>query len=217
MRLATAALMSRAPIPTIPGTPYGGGYYVGRMIGGDGVKYAVILAPKNIGEWPNSLNYRTSAASTPAAGSAWDGASNTAALIALGATVSAIADFVLSVNNNGGINGYTDWFIPARYQLEMCYRNLKPFTSANSTDSPGLTSNSYADPSTPEYTATVPAQTTVAAFQGGGSEAFLNTGYWSSTEYPTAEAWYQDMNSGRMPHVNKTLGFRCRLIRLIKV
>jgi len=217
MRSGIASIMARAPIPTVPGTPYGGGYYVGRMIGGDGVKYAVILAPKSSGEWPYALNYRNSAVSTPAAGSAWDGVANTAALIALGAGVSAIADFVLQVNNNGGINGYTDWFIPARYQLEMCYRNLKPFTSANSTDSPGATNNTYADPNTPAYTASVPAQTTVTAFQGGGAEAFFNDNYWSSTEYPTANAWCQDMNSGRMPNNSKTLGFRCRLIRLIKI
>lgn len=217
MRLGIAALMSRAPIPTIPGTPYGGGYYVGRMIGGDGVKYAVILAPKSGGESAYLLNYRPTQVATPNAGSAWDGLGNTAALIALGPNVSAIADYTLAVNNNGGINGYTDWFVPARYQLEMCYRNLKPFTAANSTDSPGATNNTYADPNTPAYTATVPAQTTVAAFQGGGSEAFLNDNYWSSTEYSAANAWSQDLNSGRMPNNSKTLGFRCRLIRLIKI
>lgn len=217
MRLGKAALMSRGALPTVPGTPYGGGYYVGRLIGDDGVKYALIVAPKSTGEWPNKLSYKTTSTSSAAANSAWDGAANSAVLLAAGVDIHPLADFMMQVNSGGGINGYTDWFIPARYQLEMIYRNLKTSTAANGTDSPGLTSNRFADPNTPEYTATNPSQTSAVPFQTGGAEAFLNDGYWSSTEYPTTEGWYQDMNSGRMPHVSKTLGLRCRLVRTIKI
>ncbi|WP_346829444.1 hypothetical protein ABDX87_20035 [Pseudomonas abietaniphila] len=217
MRLGRAALMSRGSLPSIAGTPFGGGYYVGRLIGDDGVKYALIVAPKATGEWPNRLSYKLSSTSSAAAGSAWDGAANSAALVAAGVDVHPIADFMMQVNNGGGINGYTDWFIPARYQLEMVYRNLKTSTAANATNSLGITSNRFADPNTPEYTATNPAQTSAVQFQTGGSEAFVNDGYWSSTEYPTTEGWYQDMNAGYMSHLSKTSGLRCRLVRAIKI
>lgn len=218
MRLASALMLAGGVnVPTIPGTPFGGGFYVGRMAPGDGNKYALIVAPKDPGEWQYNLNYRNSNASTSGAGSPWDGAANTEALIALGATISAIADFALVIRNNGGINGYNDWFVPARYQQEMIYRNLKFSTSANRTDGPGITSNMYADPSTPAYTASNPAQTVADAFKLGGSEAFSNNNYWSSTEYPTTNAWCTDMDSGYFTNYNKTLGFRCRLVRMIKL
>lgn len=218
MKLSSALMMSAAlNVPTIPGTPFAGGYYVGRLAPGDGNKYALIVAPKDPGEWQYNLNYKIENTSVSGAGSPWDGAANTQALIALGATVSAIADFVLVIRNNGGINGYNDWFVPARYQLEMIYRNLKTSTTANRSDGPGITSNSYADPNTPAYTATNPPQTSAAAFKAGGAEAFQNNNYWSSTEYPSANAWCTDMDSGYFTNYNKTFGFACRLVRMIRI
>jgi hypothetical protein len=204
-------------VPTIPGTPFAGGFYVGRMAPGDGNKYALIVAPKAQGEFNGALSYRSSNLSTSGAGSAWDGASNSAALAALGAGVSPIADFMQQVNNGGGIGGYTDWFIGARYQNEMIYRNLKTGPDANNTGGPGTTSNAHADPNTPAYTASSPVQTDVAAFMPGGAEAYLNNNYWSSSEFPTTEAWVQDMYTGYFTHYSKTLGQRVRLVRMIKI
>lgn len=217
MRLATALMGGGVNVPTIPGTPFAGGYYVGRLAPGDGNKYALIVAPKAQGEFQYNLQYRSTNAGLTAASSPWDGAANSAALIALGANASAIADFMQQVNNGGGINGYADWFIPARYQLEMIYRNLKRSNTTNRTDGPGATSNIYADPNTPVYTASAPVQTDVTAFIAGGSEAYENNNYWSSTEFPSTDAWVTDMDSGYFTHYVKNSGYRCRLVRMIKL
>jgi len=80
------------------------------------------------------------------------------------------------------LGGHDDWYIPAKNELEIIYRNLKPDTTANNTSSGA---NANAVPSaTGNYTSSVPAQTSVSAFQSGGSEAFSvsPTIYWSATE-----------------------------------
>lgn len=217
MRLAWALMGDGANVPTIPGTPFGGGFYVGRMAPGDGNKYALIVAPKGQGEFSGSLSWKNANTASSAANNVWDGAANSAVLVAAGAGVHPIADYMLQVNNGGGISGYTDWFIPARYQQEMIYRNLKAAPDANRTDGLGITSNAYADPTTPAYTASNPAQTDVAAFMVGGAEAYLNNNYWSSTDFPSTEAWVQDMYTGYFTHYSKTLGQRVRLVRMIKI
>lgn len=90
------------------------------------------------------------------------------------------ADFCANLT----IGGYTDWYMPAVRELEICYYNLKPTTDSNNTQY-GI--NTYAVPQrTSSYTASVPGQTSAAAFQVGNSEAF-NSGfgadyYWNSTQ-----------------------------------
>jgi hypothetical protein len=93
---------------------------------------------------------------------------------------------------NLSIGGYSDWYLPARYELDIAYENLKPTTASNNT-SWGI--NPYSVPErTVNRTAGAPAQTSVAAFQSGGAEAFvaattgrprsslpLARGYWAST------------------------------------
>jgi hypothetical protein len=60
----------------------------------------------------------------------------------------------------------------------------------------GLNNNS--DPQGVAYTTTVPAQTSVAAFQSGGAEAISSAGnyYFSSTEERSTTAWVQYYGSG---------------------
>lgn len=211
MKLGTALIMSGAGIPTVPGTPFGGGFYVGRMIDPNGVKYALILAPKGSGESGNRTAFTSTNAAMTSLLSDWDGASNTAAMLA--DNRSPIATFTANMT----IGGFTDWFIPARYQLELCYRNLKRSTTANDLTGDGVTSNQYAYPNTPAYTASNPAQTSRALFQSGGSEAFEDDNYWTSSPYPSTEAWYQDMNAGGLRHGSKTVGHRVRAVRMIKI
>jgi hypothetical protein len=77
--------------------------------------------------------------------------------------------------------------LPARYELEIAYYNLKPTTGSNST-SDGI--NAYSVPARgSNYTAGTPAQTTVTAFQTGNSEAFVAGSHWSSTEDFSTNAW----------------------------
>ena len=85
------------------------------------------------------------------------------------------------------IGGYSDWYLPARYELDIAYQNLKPTTDSNATTS-GI--NAYAVPARASNRTTgTPAQTSVAAFQSGGAEAFLATGHWTSTENDATAAW----------------------------
>jgi hypothetical protein len=86
------------------------------------------------------------------------------------------------------VGGYSDWYLPAISEQEVCYFNLKPSTTVNSYGT--FQANQYAVPSRSgvPYTSEVPAQTSAANFQAGGSEAFettyggaVNPIYWSST------------------------------------
>ncbi len=108
------------------------------------------------------------------------------------------------------INGYSDWYIPARDELELAWRNLKPVTTDNyigarynslisykqsgaypdATAAQGANLNS--SPQSPAYTLTDPAQTSSAAFRAGGSEEFAwNNYFWTSSEASAAVAWHQ--------------------------
>jgi hypothetical protein len=92
------------------------------------------------------------------------------------------------------IGGYSDWYLPARYELDIAYENLKPTTASNNT-SWGI--NPYSVPErTVNRTAGAPAQTSIAAFQAGGAEAFVADGHWSSTEGSATSAWIPIFNDG---------------------
>ena len=137
------------------------------------------------------------------------------------------------------IGGKTDWYIPARDELELYWRNLKPVTTNNysSADRPtgaqhdykrdgsyGDTSSSHGNnnnssPTSSGFTTTVPAQTAAGAFRTGGAEALEFSGstfYWSSSEYNTLISWGQHFNSsypGNQAALAKTLLHRVRAVR----
>jgi hypothetical protein len=157
--------------PSAIGEFWEGGYYAGQISFG-GNTYYLLVSPKSSGE-NASINYKTSATSDSLGLSSYDGATNTAELDS--ATYPA-AQWCAALT----INGYSDWYLPALYELEICYYNLKPTTASNVTT---VGSNSYAVPSRgSNYTTGTPAQTSVAAFQSGGSQAFSTTlRTWTST------------------------------------
>jgi hypothetical protein len=173
-------------------------------------KFRVIVAPKSSGENSSKLYKVANTGTIAAAGTLTEGLKATLALVADGdSTVYPAAHFC----NDLSIGGYSDWYLPARDELELIYRNLKPVTDNNSTTgrstgatpdyknlgSLGDTSashgvNNNSDPQGVAYTSGSPAQTSVAAFQSGGAEAMAfgsTERYWASTEYSTANAWTQ--------------------------
>jgi hypothetical protein len=181
-----------------PGTPYLGGFYVGELLV-NGTKYSLIVAPKALGE-TTGLVYDTAPAGNKEAQSTWDGAGNTATLVAHGTTRCQAALFC----HNLSIGGFTDWVLPAQDQLEMLYRAFKPTATVNQVVT-GQGVNTSSNPNGAAYTLTSPPQTNVAIFQAGGSEAFQfgtasSPDYWSSTGSPTALSYAdtQAFYSGRV-------------------
>ena len=115
------------------------------------------------------------------------------------------------------IGGYSDWYMPAKNELEICYYNLKPTTTNNST---GSGTNTNAVPSRgSNYTTGTPAQTSATAFiTSTGAEAFTVAYYWSSTQNGAAYAWSQTFNNGdQNGFTYKLTSFRTRAVRRVAV
>ncbi len=118
--------------PPAIGSALGGGFFAGQIsTAGNGIAdYNLIVAPVASGE--STLKYKNANTAVPGADSVIDGPQNTADMVADGnATVYPAAHFC----NNASIGGFTDWYMPAKNELEICYYNLKPTTAANNTSS----------------------------------------------------------------------------------
>jgi hypothetical protein len=125
------------PIPAVIGEPFGGGYFAGYISHtADGnPTHALIVAPRATGATgtgytlTTNLQWKTTATTTAGTTSTFDGAANTAAMVTAGIADHPAANFC----KNLSIGGFTDWYLPARYELDIAYFNLKPSTDANST------------------------------------------------------------------------------------
>lgn len=178
--------------PIEVGTPYGGGYFLGRIDVDDGNRYALIVAPKALGGESAGLQWKTER-STSSAHSINNGWTNTEGL---NNASHPAAKFCRDLS----INGYTDWYLPAKDELEMCYRYLNPHWGGTNSSS-GLNNSSV--PKGDSYTNDNPKQTDVNIFKMGNVEAFTSSGniytyfYWSSTAYTGyASAYGQGFNNG---------------------
>lgn len=210
---ATSAQVTIAAIPAQAGVAFGGGYYVGRIKPGDDNTYALIVAPKASGQSATKLAVKTPTTPTPGTASTWDGAANTAAMIAANTAGHPAANFCKGLT----IGGYTDWVLPAKDQLELLYRMLKPDATANA---PQFGANPSSDPVGANYTAGSPAQTAIAAFKAYGSEAFAVDGsYWTSTEYSSNSNsnWNQLFSYGGQSNYGKSNSNWVRAVRMIKI
>ena len=181
-----------APSPYTIGQPLGGGFYAGRIsTTGDGVPtHYLIVSPKASGE--ALLQWKTTNTTTAGTGSLIDGPANSAAMNN--------ADHPAAQFCEGlSIGGYTDWYMPARNELEVIYYHLKNVSQSNwlSSGNLGINANAvFPERLNTQYTASVPAQTSATAFIVGGTEAFVDNGYWSSSENEATYAWTQYFTSG---------------------
>jgi len=211
---ASAASNSITTLPAI-GQAYGGGFFAGQIsTAGNGIAdYNLVIGPVASAE-SSSKQYKNANTATPGANSLIDGPQNTADIVADGnSSVYPAAHFC----NDLVIGGFSDWYMPAKNELEVCYYNLKPNTTLNTTAS-GTNTNAVPSRGS-NYTTGTPVQTSVAAFQTGGAEAFTADYYWSSSESVdlTLAAWEQLFNSGTQAINGKTDPRRVRAVRRISV
>lgn len=209
-----AVATKSAFLPTTPGEAFGGGYYAGKMRFSDG-DYILIVAPKAA---EASLAQKTASSATSGTSSYHDGLANSNAM---NSSTHPAAQHCR--NYTGG--GYSDWYLPARDELEVMYRNLKPSAAANITgvrsESGNQGKNANSVPVGAAYTAGNPAQTQGAAFRSGAAEAFNDAGsdYWTSTEYAPNpnQAWRQRFSDGRQDRNFKSDQYLVRPVRRLKI
>ena len=205
------------PPPGAIGSAYEGGFYAGQIsTAANGIAtHYLVIGPKATAQSGTTLQWKNAQTATPGADSVIDGLQNTADMVADGnATVYPAAHFC----NNLVTGGQTDWYLPSKNELEVCYFNLKPTTDSNNTSS-GINANAIPARAS-NYTSGNPAQTSVVNFQVGNSEAFNASGdiYWSSTEKSVGEAWGQYTLTGNQNYsTNKTGVAPVRAIRRVAV
>ena len=196
-------------ISVIIGTAMDGGFYAGRIMV-DGQAFALIVAPKAEGE-SEEQEWIADYKDVPGAKSYFDGLSNTNAMAEAG---SELAQWALTLN----IGGHSDWYLPSQDELEIIYRNLKPTTEENSCYARSGINLSAIEPTRP-YTPEFPVQTQAELFQEGGSEAFEQEYYWSSTQHASHgdSAWGQNFLYGLQHYWGKDNGTRARAVRRLPI
>ena len=199
------------PLPAI-GDAYEGGFFAGQ-IGVSGVAtHNLVVGPVASAQAGTTLKYKNVNTATAGADSDIDGPQNTADIVADGnSTVYPAGHFC----NDLVIGGFSDWYMPAKNELEICYYNLKPTTDANNTGS-GINANAVPARAS-GYTAGDPAQTSATNFKNTGAEDFTTANYWCSTENSATNAWVQDFNLGDQSSAGKTYAGRVRAVRRVAV
>jgi hypothetical protein len=204
--------------PANIGQPVEGGFFAGLISHtADGnPTHALIVAPAATGATGTGYTlitnpqWKTANTTTADTTSVFDGAANTAAMVTAGIADHPAAQFCVNLS----IGGATDWYLPARWELDIAYFHLKPTTAVNSTN---WGDNPYSVPRRDsKYTTDVPPQTSITAFQSGQAEPFRTTNHWSSTENDASNAWvFNPGNGNQASNGTKTTGFRVRAFRRI--
>ena len=183
---SSAASSSVSPVapPTVIGQAFGGGYYAGQIGVSSVATHYLIVGPVSSAQASN-ISWKTSNTITAGTESVIDGPANSTAM---NNASHPAAQFCKAVT----AGGFSDWYMPAQNELEVCYYNLKPTTQNNYVGTLGgnvVGVNPNAVPARASgYTTGTPSQTSAAAFQSSGAEAFTsgpNTNdatYWSSTQ-----------------------------------
>jgi hypothetical protein len=198
-------------VPSVIGQAFGGGFWAGQIGVGGVATHNLVVGPLSSAQ-NASVQWKNANTTTTGADSVIDGPQNTADMVADGnSTVYPAAHFC----NDLVVGGFSDWYMPAKNELEVCYFNLKPTTDSNNTSS-GTNTNAVPSRGS-NYTSGTPAQTSAAAFQSGGSEAFADDAYWSSTENSATGAWRQGFGNGYQYANTKDTSFRVRAVRRVPV
>jgi hypothetical protein len=199
-----------APVPSGIGAAYGGGYYAGSIstVGNSVADFYLVVGP--VASAQNaSTQWKTTNTSTIGTSDVINGPTNSTNM---NNASHPAAQFCEGLT----IGGFTDWYMPAVNELEVCYYNLKPTTTSNNTGS-GINANAVPARAS-NYTAGTPAQTSASDFQSTGAEDFATNFYWASTELSATKGWIQAFNSGYQSlYGTKTGYYSVRSIRRVAV
>jgi hypothetical protein len=174
--------------PLVIGQAFGGGFFAGQIsTAANGIAdYNLVVGP--VASAQSFLQWKTTITTTPGTSSVIDGPANSTAM---NNASHPAAQFCEGLT----VGGQTDWYMPAKNELEVCYYNLKPTTASNNTSS-GANTNAVPSRGS-NYTAGTPAQTSATDFQTpSGAEKFTSSNYWSSTQYNATYAWIQNFFDG---------------------
>lgn len=209
-------------VPTVMGAAYQGGFFAGKIVVG-GSTYALVVAPKASGE-NTSGSWKLTNTDTPGTLSLNNGLSNSDAM---NNDSHPAAQFCRGL----AIGGHSDWYLPSRDELEICYRNFKPLATVNTvyavrtsflgagngSDSQGNGDNDNSEPPGSAYTTSVPAQTAAPAFSASYTEAFAANYYWASTEFNGMYAWSQTFLNGSQYLNFKANSIYARAVRKVLI
>lgn len=209
---ASNSITTSEAAPTVIGQAYGGGYYAGQIGVSSVATHYIVVGPLASAE-NASLQWKTTNTSTSGTSSNIDGPTNSANM---NNASHPAAQFCKALT----VGGYTDWYMPAKNELEICYYNLKPTTTSNNTNPPASQrgANPNAVPARSSgYTSGDPAQTSATIFRDTGSQYFTAGGYWTSTEYNDGNGLRQLFNIGSQYYSGKNSTQRVRAIRRVAV
>ena len=206
-----AVFQNQRSFITIPniGDAYQGGFYAGQIsTAGNGIAdYNLVVGP--VASAQNaSKQWKTANTTTTGTTSVIDGPTNSTNM---NNASHPAAEFCEGLT----IGGFSDWYMPAKNELEVCYYNLKPTTASNST-SYGINANAVPARAS-NYTTGNPAQTSAADFKDTGAEDFAAGSYWSSTELASFAASEQYFLGGVQHSYYKTTFARVRAVRRVAV
>jgi len=215
-------------VPVNIGDELGGGYFAGYISHTEnGVPtHALIVAPRANGatgggytlttnpKWADETVAVPAHATLIGASSAFDGKVNTDLMMSLIAdgTYSTGAFPAAQFCADLSISGFTDWYLPSRFELDIAYFNLKPSVDVNNT---GWGTNVYSVPRRPRNNSrNSPIQTNLTAFNSAAQQAFVADFNWSSTEVSAVSSWNLVFNGGnQIGNVGKSTGLRVRAFR----
>ena len=194
------------------GQVLGGGYFAGQIsTAGTGIAdYNLVVAPLSSGQ--STLLFQTGPSFNAGALSDINGPANSASM---NDSAHPAAQFCEAAN----IGGFTDWYLPAVNELEVCYYNLKPSTQANLTSpSSGINPNSVPARAS-AYTSGTPARTSATLFQIAQAQAFDDTRYWTSTQDTSIgnRARFQNFYNGQQGNYYKPSYMKVRAVRRVAV
>lgn len=223
-------------LPTVVGTPYGGGFYAGRIRSDyDGNVYALIVSGATgdsvkLGVGPfvmkNSSTAITNTPLTPPM-TLSDGKANQVAILNESIYNHPACEWVRdTINAGAGLNGYKDWYIPSRDELCLAYwgfsrqvqsvQSSRPLGGFGGGGESGQISTSFPSPY-PDFDIGTPQASVVASFRAGGADEFSAQDYWTTTERNASDMWRQNFNNGLQNSTSKTSALAARVVRRILV